>query len=207
MGTPESMIQEQLIPPHRGIRDPRVLEAMRRVPRPAFVPAPLRDHAFSDRALPIDHDQTISQPFIVAYMTQEAFPQTTDVVLEVGTGSGYQTAVLAELTARVSTIERIRPLSESAQDRLKALNYANIDFRIGSGHEGWPEAGPVDAIRGTCAPASIPEPLPQQLKVGGRLIIPVGTTQQVLYRITRLAEGIRTEALMEVRFVRMRNAG
>jgi protein-L-isoaspartate(D-aspartate) O-methyltransferase len=184
--------------------DPRVLAALGRVPRHRFVPAHLADHAYDNRPLPIGYDQTISQPFIVALMTDLAEPKPTDRVLEVGTGSGYQAAVLAELVARVYTIEIVRPLGERAAELLGALGYRNIETRIGDGYAGWPEAAPFDAIIVTAAPDHMPQPLVDQLAPGGRLIAPVGGRfgVQHLQLLRKEADGRAvTRSVLAVRFV------
>jgi len=184
--------------------DPRVLAAIGKVPRHRFVPAHLADRAYDNRPLPIGHDQTISQPFIVALMTDLAEPKPTDRVLEIGTGSGYQAAVLAELVARVYTIEIVRPLGERAAELLAALGYRNIETRIGDGYLGWPEAAPFDAIVVTAAPDHMPQPLIDQLAPGGRLIAPVGGRfgVQTLQVLRKDADGRAvTRSVLAVRFV------
>jgi len=184
--------------------DPRVLAALGKVPRHRFVPAHLADRAYENRPLPIGHEQTISQPFIVALMTELIDPKPTDRVLEVGTGSGYQAAVLAELAARVYTIEIVRPLGERAAELLKSLGYRNIEVRIGDGYLGWPEAAPFDAVVVTAAPDHMPQPLIDQLAPGGRLIAPVGTRGgiQQLQLLRKDAQGRAvTRSVLEVRFV------
>ncbi len=184
--------------------DPRVLAAIGRVPRHRLVPAHLADRAYETRPLPIGHDQTISQPFIVALMTDLAEPQPTDRVLEIGTGSGYQAAVLAELVARVYTIEIVRPLGERAAELLVALGYRNIETRIGDGYLGWPEAAPFDAIVVTAAPEHMPQPLIDQLAPGGRLIAPVGARGgiQSLQLLRKDKDGRAvTRSVLPVRFV------
>ena len=184
--------------------DADVLEAMRRVPRHAFVPAELRELAYDDRPLPIGYGQTISQPYIVALMTDMLRLPPRGRVLEIGTGSGYQAAVLAELGHRVYTIEIVPVLAEQAAKRLSDLGYDTVHVRHGDGYFGWPEAAPFDAIVVTAATTQIPPPLLKQLKPGGRMVIPVGApflTQQLML-IEKLADGtIRTEALLPVAFV------
>jgi protein-L-isoaspartate(D-aspartate) O-methyltransferase len=184
--------------------DPRVAAAIGRVPRHRFVPAQLADRAYENRPLPIGHEQTISQPFIVALMTELVDPKPDDRVLEIGTGSGYQAAVLAELVARVYTIEIVRPLGEQAAALLKSLGYRNVETRIGDGYLGWPEAAPFDAIVVTAAPEHMPQPLIDQLAPGGRLIAPVGSRfgVQTLQLLRKDAQGRAvTRSVLEVRFV------
>jgi protein-L-isoaspartate(D-aspartate) O-methyltransferase len=195
------MVDEQLVP--RGIKDPGVLAAMRRVPRHAFVPEDMRALAYADRPLPIGHDQTISQPAIVATMTELANVRRGSRVLEVGTGSGYQAAVLAAMGAEVYSIEIVAPLAEQAAKLLAQLGYKNVKTRIGDGYRGWPEAAPFDAILVTAAPPRVPEPLKRQLKSGGRLVIPVGTTDQELRVLTRTRTGWDERTVIPVRFVPM----
>ena len=182
----------------------RVLEAMQRVPRHAFVPASERPHAYENRPLPIGHGQTISQPYIVALMTELAAPGPGDRILEIGTGSGYQAAVLALLAGEVYSIEIIEPLAAQAAQRLRAPTYANVRTRVGDGYYGWKEAGPFDAIVVTAAAGNVPPPLIAQLKPGGRMVIPVGAsffTQQLLL-VTKDTRGrVRTRSLLPVRFV------
>lgn len=167
----------------QGVKDAKVLAAMRKVPRHEFVPKTLTDKAYDDRPLPIGHGQTISQPFIVALMTQALDLKPSDRVLEIGTGSGYQAAILSKLVQEVYTIEIVAPLGEQARNVLKRLGYTNIKVRIGDGYRGWPEAAPFDGIIVTCAPDAIPKPLTDQLAEGGRMVIPVGPerhTQQLI---------------------------
>lgn len=196
----ENMVRTQI--EAREVRDPRVLAAMRTVPRELFVPESLREMAYADRPLPIGHRQTISQPYIVALMTELAALKPGDRVLEVGTGSGYQAAVLAELGAEVFSIEIIEPLAAQAEETLERLGYT-VRVRAGDGYQGWPEQAPFDAVIVTAAPPEVPEPLRQQLRQGGRLIIPVGTHFQELRRITRTASGFREDSILPVRFVPM----
>jgi protein-L-isoaspartate(D-aspartate) O-methyltransferase len=196
----ERMVTEQLAA--RDIRDRAVLEAMRGVPRHAFVPAPHREHAYDDTPLPIAAEQTISQPYIVALMTQLAQIERGDRVLEVGTGSGYQAAVLAALGAEVYSIEIIEELARSARASLARAGYS-AQLRHGDGYAGWPEHAPFAAILITAAPPAIPEPLLEQLAVGGRLIAPVGRGAQDLVVVTRTATGFERKAVLPVRFVPM----
>jgi protein-L-isoaspartate(D-aspartate) O-methyltransferase len=179
---------------------------MRTVPRHRFVPEEYRDTAYLDRPLPIGNGQTISQPYIVAFMTEALRLEPGDRVLEVGTGSGYQAAVLAEIAGHVYSIEIIRSLAESARDRLDQLGYRNITVRHGDGYHGWPEEAPFDAIIVTAAAGHVPPPLMEQLKPEGRLVIPVGPVfaVQTLVLVERTAGGeVRTEQLLPVRFVPM----
>jgi protein-L-isoaspartate(D-aspartate) O-methyltransferase len=199
----QKMVQEQLKP--RGIHDDRVLAALAKVPREAFVPENMRTQSYADSALPIGQDQTISQPFIVAYMTEQLRLQPTDRVLEIGTGSGYQAAVLAELAKEVYTIEIVEPLAKEASARLARLDYNNAHVKIGDGYQGWPEVAPFDAIIVTCAPDKVPQPLAQQLKEGGRMIIPVGSgmMDQQLYLLEKKDGELAQRAILPVRFVPM----
>jgi protein-L-isoaspartate(D-aspartate) O-methyltransferase len=187
----------------RGVRDPRVLDALRRVERHRFVPEWLRDHAYEDRPLAIGHDQTISQPYIVALMTEEARVKPGARVLEIGTGSGYQAAVLSVLAGQVSTIEIVEPLAREAAARLEALGYRNVTVRAGDGYRGWPERAPFDAILVTAAPPEIPQLLLDQLAVGGRLVAPVGEGDQELVVVERTAAGLQRRRVIPVRFVPM----
>jgi len=188
----------------RGVRDPAVLAALRRVPRHRFMPEDVRPRAYEDRALPIGHGQTISQPFIVASMTEQLHLSKHARVLEVGTGSGYQAAVLAEIAAEVYTIEIVTPLAERAAATLASLGYERVHVRNGDGYRGWPEAAPFDAIVVTAAPRHVPQPLLDQLAPGGRLVIPVGDLRaQDLRLLVREKGGIREEILYGVLFVPM----
>lgn len=187
----------------RGISTPRVLAAMRAVPRDQFVPDHLRAEAYEDRPLPIAAGQTISQPFVVAAMTDLAKLEPTSRVLEIGTGSGYQTAVLATLAAEVYTIEIIESLARRAENTLLRLGFDGIHFRVGDGHAGWPEVAPFDAIIVTAAPAEVPAALLSQLAIGGRLVIPVGEADQELLEITRGPTGFQRRSVFPVRFVPM----
>ena len=199
----QNMVDQQLKP--RGIRDDRVLAAMAKVPREEFVAENVRGRSYADSALPIGHDQTISQPYIVAFMTEQLRPKPTDRVLEVGTGSGYQAAVLAELVKDVYTIDIVEPLAKGASARLARLGYNNVHVKVGDGYQGWSEVAPFDAIIVTCAPDKIPQPLTQQLKDGGRMIVPVGTTMmdQQLYLLEKKNGELAQTAILPVRFVPM----
>ncbi|MDP6358673.1 MAG: protein-L-isoaspartate(D-aspartate) O-methyltransferase [Planctomycetota bacterium] len=186
-----------------GIKDPQVIAAMLKVPRHELVPKNLRQHAYLDRPLPIGEDQTISQPYIVAYMTEQLKLKGDERVLEIGTGSGYQAAVLAEIAKEVYTIEIVRKLGERAKRDLTRLGYKNIHFFIGDGYRGWPKKAPFDAIIITAAPDHIPQPLVDQLAVGGRMILPVGDRWQELILVTRDKDGVKKQKLIGVRFVPM----
>jgi protein-L-isoaspartate(D-aspartate) O-methyltransferase len=187
----------------RGITDPRVLAALSRVPRHLFVPPDLASSAYGDHPLPIGQGQTISQPYIVALMSQWAEVQPGEKVLEVGTGSGYQAAVLAELTDRVFSIEIIPELAQTAAARLAALGYAQIRVKAGDGYLGWPEEAPFDAILVTAAAPAVPAALAAQLKEGGRLVIPLGAAYgyQTLVRLRKLKGELKEEEQLPVRFV------
>jgi protein-L-isoaspartate(D-aspartate) O-methyltransferase len=195
----ERMVASQI--EGRGIRDPRVLRAMRKLPRHVFVPNEMKSWAYADEPLPIGQGQTISQPYIVAYMTEVLELAGGEKVLEVGTGSGYQTAVLAEVAAEVWTVEIYKALSIGARARLEALGYENIRYRVGDGSRGWPEAGPFDAIMVTAAPGAVPAALEAQLAVSGRMIIPVGVNSQELILVQREKASFRRDSLIGVRFV------
>jgi protein-L-isoaspartate(D-aspartate) O-methyltransferase len=196
------MVQEQIAA--RGVEDQRVLDAMRRVPRHQFVPEQYRAHAYEDHPLPIPEGQTISQPYVVAAMTEQLRLEGKERVLEVGTGSGYQAAILAELAEEVYTIEIVRPLAETARARLADLGYRNVTVRWGNGYLGWPAHAPFDSIIVTAAPERVPPALVEQLAVGGRMVIPVGgEDHQELLLVTRDEEGVRESSLMGVRFVPM----
>lgn len=200
----QRMVAEQLTVPGRDIRDARVLKAMATVPRHEFVPPEYRRRAYDDNPLPIGYGQTISQPFVVAFMTEQLAPKSTDRVLEIGTGSGYQAAVLSGLVAEVYTIEIVEPLARQTEKTLRRLAYQNIKLRAGDGYQGWPEAAPFDAIIVTCAPGRIPEPLVTQLKDGGRMIIPVGPAEdQKLYLLKKKGRHVEQQAVLPVRFVPM----
>jgi protein-L-isoaspartate(D-aspartate) O-methyltransferase len=187
----------------RDVTDPAVLAAMRAVPRHRFVPAALRPWAYEDGPLPIGEGQTISQPVVVAMMTAAVRPRKGMRVLEVGTGSGYQAAVLAECVGEVDTIEVIPALGRRAEALLKELGYRNVRVRVGDGFDGWPERAPFDAVVLTAAPEKVPQPLLDQLRVGGRLVAPVGRGVQDLVVITKTEKGLVTEVIDAVRFVPM----
>jgi len=189
-----------------AVRDARVLEAFREVPRHRFVPAALVPLAYEDRPLPIGYGQTISQPYIVAKMTELVEPKKDSRALEIGTGSGYQAAILSRLVAEVYTIEIIEPLGVAARERLAKLGYRNVDVRVGDGYYGWPEKGPFDCIVVTAAANHVPPPLVEQLKPGGRMIIPVGNPfqTQTLVLVSKGTKGprdIRVRDIMPVAFV------
>ena len=195
------MVSEQI--EARGVADPRVLAAMRAVPRHEFVPAAARAHAYEDRPLDIGHGQTISQPYVVAAMTELAAPGAGARVLEVGTGSGYQAAVLAQMGAQVYTIEILEPLATQAARTLERLGYGSVQVRHGDGYRGWPEAAPFDAIVVTAAAPRVPPDLLAQLAVGGRLVIPVGSAFQELQVHTKTEQGVEVRSVLPVRFVPM----
>jgi len=187
----------------RGVSSQPVLAAMRKIPRHEFVPTQLKDHAYEDRPLPIGLSQTISQPYIVAAMTELAELEKGSRVLEIGTGSGYQAAVIAEIAGEVYTIEIIEELALQAEQTLRRLGYDSVHVRHGDGYLGWPEAGPFDAVVVTAAPPEVPPVLLEQLAVGGHLVIPVGDFFQQLERHTRTPDGIEKEVVFGVRFVPM----
>ena len=197
----EEMVKLQI--ETRGIKDQATLAALRKVPRHLFVPKSIMDDAYDDRPLPIGYGQTISQPYIVAYMTEIVKPKPDHRVLEIGTGSGYQAAVLSEIVKEVYTIEIIDTLGSQARNRLSKLNYKNITVKTGDGYYGWKEKSPFDAIVVTAAAEHIPPPLIEQLKEGGRMIIPVGSPFMVqqLMVVEKKAGKIRTTSMMPVRFV------
>ncbi len=198
----QRMVEQQLKP--RGIKDDRVLAAMARVPREEFVPADERGDAYEDGPLPIGLDQTISQPYIVAFMTEQLRLRPSDRLLEIGTGSGYQAAVLAELVADVYTIEIVEPLTKTAEATLQRLGYKNVHLRVGDGYQGWPEEAPFDAIIVTCAPDKVPQPLVDQLKDGGRMVIPVGERfAQQLCLLEKKNGQLKESVTLPVRFVPM----
>ncbi len=201
----ERMVAEEIAA--YGVSDPRILQAMRSTPRHEFVPAGFREFAYHDAALPIGDRQTISPPFVVAYMTQELDPQPTDRVLEIGTGSGYQAAVLSPLVREVYTIEIVERLAQRAERTLQRLGYENIHIRAGDGYRGWPEAAPFDKIIVTCSTEEIPPPLVEQLREGGLMIIPVGERyQQNLFRITKRDGQLQRQPLQATLFVPMTGA-
>lgn len=188
----------------QAIMQPDILAAIETLPREQFIPESLHNHAYENASLPIGHKQTISQPYIVALMTQSLELKKTHRVLEIGTGSGYQAAILSRLCRRVYTLERLRPLLVSAEKRLKALQISNITYRHADGAKGWPEAAPFDRIIITCQVGKIPSILLDQLKIGGILIAPVGPSgKEELVRVKREADGFEHETLMPVRFVPM----
>ena len=195
------MVRSQL--EDRRITDAATLQAMRTVKRELFVPERYKKYAYRDGPLPIGYDQTISQPYIVAFMVSTIHPKPTDRVLEIGTGSGYQAAVLGEIVAEVYTIEIVDELGAIAMDRLDSLGYDNVHVRLGDGYHGWPEAAPFDAILVTAAPEEVPQPLIDQLREGGRLVIPVGSMMgvQELLLLTKKKGKITRERLLPVRFV------
>lgn len=196
------MVERQMAA--RDISDPRVLEAMRRVPRHLFVPESLWDQAYEDHPLPIGLNQTISQPYIVALMTQLARPTAESRALEIGVGSGYQSAVLAEVCKQVHGVEILPSLAEQADRRLKELGYRNVVIRCGDGYQGWPEQAPFDIILVTAAPQKVPQPLIDQLAPGGRLVIPVGGFLQELLLFEKRADGtVSRKAVTPVQFVPM----
>jgi protein-L-isoaspartate(D-aspartate) O-methyltransferase len=197
----EHMVDTQIAA--RGVKDRRVLEAMRTVPRHEFVRETERALAYDDYPLPIGYDQTISQPYVVALMTELLAPKAQDRVLEIGTGSGYQAAVLSRLVREVYTIEIVEPLAEEAEHTLHRLGYRNVHVRAGDGYRGWPEAAPFEGIVVTAAPPRIPEPLKEQLALGGHLVVPVGNEDQELRVLTRTELGFEERVVLPVRFVPM----
>ena len=199
----QRMVKEQI--EFRGINDPEVLRAMKKVERHKFVPPNYQIFAYQDRPLPLGHGQTISQPYIVALMTTLLKLEKTDKVLEIGTGSGYQAAILAEICDSVYTIEIIEELGNQAEDRLAKLGYDNVKVKIGDGFKGWRKHSPYDAIIATCAPSNVPPPLKQQLAEKGRLVIPVGDRSQELKLFTKKSGKITEESIIPVRFVPMKN--
>lgn len=196
-----SMVETQIA--RRGVKEPRVLEAMRKVPRHLFVSPRQRDEAYNDYPLPIGQGQTISQPYIVALMTELLCLEPDSRVLEIGTGSGYQAAVLAELAGEVFTIEIVEPLAEKAGDLLEEQGYRNVHTRCGDGYDGWPDEAPFDGIIITAAPNTVPRPLLDQLAEGGRLVVPVGKFVQELMVYHRKKGKIKEKRMIPVRFVPM----
>ncbi len=202
------MVEEQLRGFGRDITNAGVPHAMGTVPRHEFMPENVRAHAYDDFPLPIGYGQTISQPYIVAFMTQQLDPAPMDRVLEIGTGSGYQAAVLSGLVKEVYTIEIVEPLAQRAAADLKRLGYTKVFVRAGDGYKGWPEAAPFDAIIVTCAPEEVPQPLVNQLREGGRMIIPVGPIEdQNLYLLQKKRGQVERRAVLPVRFVPMTGKG
>jgi protein-L-isoaspartate(D-aspartate) O-methyltransferase len=197
----QAMVSEQIR--LRGVKDPRVIEAMASVPRHLFVPQERSSEAYDDNPIPIGHGQTISQPYIVAYMTEALELGGEERVLEIGTGSGYQAAVLSRLAAEVYTMENIQELAHRAARRLQSLGYPNVHVKWGDGYLGWPEEGPFDAILATAAPPKVPDHLMDQLAVPGRMVVPVGELLQQIVRIRKGTEAVRTETCIPVRFVPM----
>jgi protein-L-isoaspartate(D-aspartate) O-methyltransferase len=195
----QEMVRSQI--EGRGVTDERVLEAMRKVPRHEFVPTMEKLLAYTDGPLPIGHGQTISQPYIVALMTELLDVQPTDKVYELGTGSGYQAAVLAEITKEVYTVEILEPLYEEAKERLRRLGYTNVHVRLGDGTKGWPEAAPFDKMMVTAAGLKIPDALIEQLREGGKLVMPVGDVEQVLVVGEKRNGVLKTYESIPVRFV------
>ena len=193
----KQMLEVQIVA--RGVKDPRVIEAMLKVPRHLFVPETLKSVAYEDTPLPIGYGQTISQPYIVAFMTEALSLKEEDRVLEIGTGSGYQAAILAEIVKEVYTIEIVPPLAEEARKRLEELGYRNCFVKCGDGYLGWEEKSPFDAIIVTAAPKEIPQKLIAELKIDGRMVVPVGAFFQELYLITKTKDGIEKKALIPVR--------
>ena len=201
----EKMVENQI--KARGVKDPRVLAAMLKVERHVFVPAENQSSAYADQPLPIGEGQTISQPYIVALMTELLELKGQEKVLEVGTGSGYQAAILGELAKEVYGIEIVEKLASSSRDLLARLGYKNITLKAGDGYLGWPEVAPFDAIIVTCAPDHVPKPLLEQLKDGGRMVLPVGSYSQELKKITKRSGKIETTNVIPVVFVPMTGDG
>jgi protein-L-isoaspartate(D-aspartate) O-methyltransferase len=201
----EKMVESQI--KARGVKDPRVLSALLKVERHRFVPEKYLDAAYSDQPLSIGEGQTISQPYIVALMTELLELKGNERVLEIGTGSGYQAAILAELAKEVYTIEIIEPLASRAREKLSELGYQNVKVKAGDGYLGWPEAAPFDAIIVTAAPDHIPKPLIELLKEGGRMVVPVGTYTQELKKIVKRSGKMETINVIPVLFVPMTGEG
>jgi protein-L-isoaspartate(D-aspartate) O-methyltransferase len=199
------LVDEEIVA--AGIKDERVIEAVRNTPRHEFMPISQRHLAYVDMALPIGEGQTISPPFVVAYMTEQLDPQPTDKVLEIGTGSGYQAAILSPLVKEVYSIEIVEPLGRRAAQTLKRLKYTNVFTMVGDGYKGWPEHAPFDKIIVTCSPEKVPQPLVDQLREGGRMIIPLGERyQQNLYLYKKVGDKLEFEALLPTLFVPMTGA-
>jgi protein-L-isoaspartate(D-aspartate) O-methyltransferase len=198
----QRMVERQLVT--RGINDQRVLAAMAKVPREEFVTPDSRAASYEDGPLPIGYAQTISQPYMVAFMTEQLRLKPSDRVLEVGTGSGYQAAILAELVSEIYSIEIVEPLAKNAEATLQRLGYKNVHLKVGDGYKGWPETAPFDAIIVTCAPDKVPQPLVDQLKDDGRMVIPVGDRfAQQLYLLEKKNGQLKQSATLPVRFVPM----
>ena len=204
----KQMVDKQIKIPTRGITNPEVLAAMEQVPRHEFVPEDVRHEAYNDTALPIGCGQTISQPFIVAFMTEKIFSSPVNRVLEIGTGSGYQAAILSNLVNQVFSIEIIEALAQKANSCLKRFGFENVQVKTGDGFAGWPEEAPFDIIIVTCAPEGVPSALVDQLDEGGRVIVPVGPrAHQQLYLIEKKNGQVRQKAVLPVRFVPMVSRG
>ena len=200
------MVEQQLKP--RGIKNERVLAAMAKVPREEFIPVDARGDAYEDGALPIGYNQTISQPYIVAFMTEQLRPTPSDRILEIGSGSGYQAAILAEIVEDVYTIDIVEPLAETAEATLQRLGYKNVHVKAGDGYKGWAEEAPFDGVIVTCAPEKVPQPLVDQLKDGGRMVIPVGERfAQQLYLLEKKNGQLKESVTLPVRFVPMLREG
>jgi len=198
----QKMVDEEIVA--AGVKDPRVIESMRSTPRHEFIPSNQRQHAYFDMALPIGDGQTISPPFVVAYMTEQLHPQPTDKVLEIGTGSGYQAAILSPLVKDVYSIEIVKPLGERAGRTLKRLKYENVHTMIGDGYQGWPEHAPFDKIIVTCSPEKVPPKLVEQLREGGRMVVPVGERyKQTLFLFEKQDGKLTSIALLPTLFVPM----
>lgn len=197
----EKMVETQIV--SRGVKDSLVLKAMRKVPRHLFVSQDWQDAAYTDSPLPIGYDQTISQPYIVALMTELLGMKGGEKILEVGTGSGYQSAIIAEIARQVFSIEIIESLAFRADESLKKLGYKNVEVKAGDGYQGWHEEAPFDGIIVTAAPDHIPQPLYDQLKMEGKLVLPVGDVNQELLLVTKTSQGMKKEEIIPVRFVPM----
>jgi protein-L-isoaspartate(D-aspartate) O-methyltransferase len=200
-GRADRMVDNQIV--SRGVSDPDVIRVMKNTPRHRFIPAHLRDHAYNDHPLPIGSGQTISQPYIVALMTEYLQLTGSEKVLEIGTGSGYQAAVIAQLADTCYSIEVVKDLAREAADKLDVMGYDNVVVRWGDGYKGWPQHAPFDRIIITAAPPKIPEELVEQLAVGGRMVLPVGEHFQELILITKTKKGIHRKDIIPVRFVPM----